>query len=72
MHIASIVEKVDGKYIARVIGEPSLRGEGDTRECAIKELDILIAVKAAQGEIVMIEMQIDGIQSDASRAWMKN
>ena len=65
MHIASIVEKVDGKYMARVIGEPTLCGVGETRECAIKELDIVLAVKIAQGEIVMMDTQLDGIRGAA-------
>ena len=63
MHIASIVEKVDGKYIARVIGEPTLRGEGDTRQCAINELETLFAVKMASGELAIVDVKPQGIMA---------
>ena len=60
MHIASIIEKVNGKYIARVIGEPTLRAEGDTRECAVKALKDTLFMKHFRKEIAMIDVELRG------------
>jgi hypothetical protein len=57
-HYALHVARKDGEYQATVLGDPTVRGFGPTREAAIRQAEAALRQALASGEIVTATVEV--------------
>jgi predicted RNase H-like HicB family nuclease len=56
-----VVSQAEGRFTARVLGEPEMRAEGSTRELALAELRKAILVQIGGGELLSMPLFPKGL-----------
>jgi hypothetical protein len=61
MMFAVMIEPYDGQFAATLLGAPTIRAVGTTRDDALRALHTDLAQRLAQGEFVTLEVSVQGV-----------
>ena len=70
MMFSVMIEPYDGQFAATLLGAPTIRAVGATRDDALRALHTDLAQRLAQGEFVTLEVSPQGV-TDLARIFHK-
>jgi hypothetical protein len=62
-----LVESYNGQFAATLVGEPTIRAVGSTRDAALAALQAELAQRLARGELVFLELAPAGVSALAGK-----